>query len=217
MNLNEFRSLDFQQPGSWPNPIKYFFAVLIVLLLAVGGYYGLIRGKLQGLEGLENTERQLLDDFESKQAKVVNLEDYRRQLDDMREILRQMLRQLPSRTEMPELLRDVSQAAQASGLDNQKFQPQTEIVHEFYAESPISLRMVGDYHHFGAFVSAVASLPRVVILTMHDISLRPQDGTAGGEGLVLEGTVKTYRYVDDDESVLATGEAIEAAQSGGTP
>jgi type IV pilus assembly protein PilO len=217
MNLNEFRSLDFQQPGSWPNPIKYFFAALIVLLLAVGGYYGLIRGKLQGLEGLENTERQLLDDFESKQAKVVNLEDYRRQLDDMREILRQMLRQLPSRTEMPELLNDVSRAAQASGLENQKFQPQTEIVHEFYAEKPISLRMVGDYHHFGAFVSAVASLPRVVILTMHDISLRPADGSAGGEGLVLEGTVKTYRYVDDDESVLATGEAIEAVQSGGTP
>jgi type IV pilus assembly protein PilO len=214
----DLNNLDFQNPGGWPNPVKYFFAALIIVLICVGAYYGVIRGKLQELESLETTERQLLEEFRTKQAKVVNLEEYRRQLDDMRELLRQMLRQLPSRTEMPDLLVDVSQAALATGLDNQKFQPQAEIVHEFYAERPISLRMVGNYHQFGEFVSAVASLPRVVILTMHDIALQPSTAAGASVGqLVLEGTVKTYRYVDDDESTLATGEAIDAARQGGAP
>lgn len=216
----DLNNLDFQNPGSWPNPVKYFFAGLIIVLLVVGGYYVLISRKVEELESLERTERELLEEFRTKQAKVVNLEEYRRQLDDMRELLRQMLRQLPSRTEMPDLLVDISQAALATGLDNQKFQPQPEVVHEFYAERPISLRMLGNYHQFGEFVSAVASLPRVVILTMHDISLSPSSGatTAGGGStgqLVLEGTVKTYRYVDDEESARATGEAVDAARGGG--
>ncbi len=213
----DLNNLDFQNPGGWPNPVKFFFAALIVVLLAVGGYYVLVKPKVEELEALERTERELIEEFKTKQAKVVNLEEYRRQLDDMRELLRQMLRQLPSRTEMPDLLVDVSQAALATGLDNQKFQPQPEVVHEFYAERPISLRMVGNYHQFGEFVSAVASLPRVVILTMHDIALGPSSstpGTGSSGQLVLEGTVKTYRYVDDEESALATGEAVDAARGG---
>lgn len=213
----DLRNLDMQNPGSWPNPVKFFFAALIVVVIAIGGYYALVKRKVEDLEALERTERELLDEFRTKQAKVVNLEEYRRQLDDMRELLRQMLRQLPSRTEMPDLLVDVSQAALATGLDNQKFQPLPEVVHEFYAERPISLRMLGTYHQFGEFVSAVASLPRVVILTMHDIALQPATGQNAATGqLVLEGTVKTYRYVDDDETALATGEALEAARRGGT-
>lgn len=212
----DLNNLDFQNPGGWPNPVKYFFAVLIVLFIVVGGYYGLIKRKVEDLRGLEQTELQLVEEFRTKQAKVVNLEEYRRQLDDMRELLRQMLRQLPSRTEMPDLLVDISQAALATGLDNQKFQPQPEVVHEFYAEKPISLRLVGGFHQFGEFVSAVASLPRVVILTMHDISLGPSSDQEQPPGLlVLEGTVKTYRYVDDDETAKATGEALEAGQQGG--
>jgi type IV pilus assembly protein PilO len=215
----DLNNLDFQNPGTWPNPVKYFFAALIIVLLAVGGYYGLIKRKVQDLEALERTELELIAEFRTKQAKVVNLDEYRRQLDDMRELLRQMLRQLPSKTEMPDLLVDISQAALATGLDNQKFQPQPEVVHEFYAEKPISLRLVGGFHQFGEFMSAVASLPRVVILTMHDISLGPSSSTGQAPGqLVLEGTVKTYRYVDDDETALATGEAVDAGrQEGGTP
>jgi type IV pilus assembly protein PilO len=117
----------------------------------------------------------------------------------METMLQQMLRQLPSKTEMPDLIVDISQTALASGISNELFKPQPEIKKEFYAEKPISLRMVGTYHQFGAFVSGVASLPRVVIMTMHDISLKPR---AGGN-LVLEGTVKTYRYLDDDETAQA--------------
>jgi type IV pilus assembly protein PilO len=122
-------------------------------------------------------------------------------------MLQQMLRQLPSKNEMPDLIVDVSQTALATGISNELFQPGPETKKEFYAEKPINLRMVGTYHQFGAFVSGVASLPRVVIMTMHDISLKPRGNS---NTLVLEGTVKTYRYLDEEEAA----EAEQAATKG---
>ena len=128
-----------------------------------------------------------------------------------------MLRQLPSKTEMPDLIIDISQTALSSGLSSELFQPGPETPKEFYAEKPIALRMLGNYHQFGAFVSGVASLPRVVILTMHDISLKPKDGkviTRGGP-LELSGTVKTYRYLDEQE-IAAQEQAVQGeAKQGG--
>jgi type IV pilus assembly protein PilO len=108
---------------------------------------------------------------------------------------------------MPDLIVDVSQTALASGINNELFQPGPETQLEFYAEKPISLRMVGTYHQFGAFVSGVASLPRVVIMTMHDIQLRPRGD--GDSALVLEGTVKTYRYLDEEEEMAGAGSTGE--------
>jgi len=108
---------------------------------------------------------------------------------------------LPSKNEMPDLIVDVSQEALQSGITNELFQPGPETPREFYAEKPISIRMVGNYHQFGAFMSGVASLPRVVIMTMHDISLKPR-GT-NNELLEMAGTIKTYRYLDPDEQAAA--------------
>ncbi len=150
-------------------------------------------------------------DFEVKQQKAANLEAYEKQLADMQELLKTMFRQLPSKTEMDKLLVDVSQTALGAGIDVQLFEPLAESFLDFYAERPIAIRMLGDYHEFGDFVSGVAALPRVVILTMHDISLKR--ATAGqsrfgdSEGrLVLEGTVKTYRYVDEEEVAQRSAE-----------
>jgi type IV pilus assembly protein PilO len=139
----------------------------------------------------------------------------------MKEMLRTMLRQLPSKTEMPDLLVDISQTALAAGIVVDLFQPGGEIVKEFYAEKPIQLKMIGTYHQFGTFISGVASLPRVVILTMHDVSLKPAKAATGpgsasalalasGGQLLLEGTVKTYRYVDDEEAAAAQAAAKPA-------
>ena len=119
-------------------------------------------------------------EFETKQGRAANLEPLKLQLAQMEQQLQQMLRQLPSKTEMPDLIVDISQTALATGISNELFQPGPETPKEFYAEKPISLRMVGTYHQFGAFVSGVASLPRVVILTMHDISLKPRNPRKGG-------------------------------------
>ena len=138
--------------------------------------------------------------------KAANLEAYEAQLEEMRELLKTMFRQLPGKTEMDKLLVDISQTALAAGIDVQLFQPLTEEPRDFYAERPIAIRMLGDYHQFGDFVSGVAALPRVVILTMHDISLRKATGQGAAGRLVLEGQVKTYRYIDEDESAdLAAG------------
>lgn len=195
----DLRNLDTSNPGGWPTSVKAFFCALLVGLILFLGWYLVISDQQDLLTSEERKERDLRSQFEQKQARAVNLEPLKQQLADMELMLQQMLRQLPSRTEMADLIVDISQTALASGIQNELFQPQPEIKKEFYAEKPIALRMVGTYHQFGAFVSGVASLPRVVIMTMHDISLKPRGDRAGG-ALVLEGTVKTYRYLDEDET-----------------
>ena len=205
MSSFSLRNLDTSNPGGWPTPVKIFFCTILALLILFLGWYFFVKDQQEQLEKLERTERDLRGEFEDKQARAVNLEPLKKQLAEMELMLQQMLRQLPSKTEMPDLIVDISQTALATGIQNELFKPGPESKKEFYAEKPIALRMVGSYHQFGAFVSGVASLPRVVIMTMHDISLKPR-GTRGisNDPLVLEGTVKTYRYLDEDESQPAT-------------
>ncbi len=202
--INELRDLDFRDIGSAPASVRYvILSFLLVIIIAIG-YFLLVKTKLEQLEIVHKKESSLRVEFESKQEKASNLEAYEVQLAEMQELLETMFRQLPSKTEMDKLLVDVSQTALAAGIDVQLFQPNAETHHDFYAERPISVRMLGDYHQFGEFVSGVASLPRVVILTMHDISLRratSRDIGGGDDGrLILEGTVKTYRYIDEEEA-----------------
>ncbi len=202
--LNELRDLDFNDIGSAPTSVRYvILGFLLVVILAIG-YFLLVKAKTEQLELVQGLENQLRVDFEAKQAKAANLESYEAQLAEMQELLETMFRQLPSKTEMDKLLVDVSQTALGAGIDVQLFQPNAEAYHDFYAERPISVRMLGDYHQFGEFVSGVASLPRVVILTMHDIALRRANerdvGGAADGRLILEGTVKTYRYIDEEEA-----------------
>lgn len=198
--LNDLRNLDRNNIGGWPKSAKIFFTVLLFGVVTLIGWYAIVRDQQDTLEGLANKEEQLKQEFSQKQAKAVNLEALQQQLDEMQDMLRQLLRQLPSRTEMPELLVDISQTALSAGLETELFQPGAEVPKDFYAEKPIQLRMVGNYHQFGTFISGVASLPRVVILTLHDVSLTPKDKSGT---LVLQGTVKTYRYLEDDESAEA--------------
>jgi type IV pilus assembly protein PilO len=175
-------------------------------VIVLAGWYFVISPDQDQLQSLAAKEEQLKTEFSEKQAKSVNLEALQQQLDEMKDMLRQLLRQLPSKTEMPELLNDVSQTALSAGLQPDLFQPGTEVPKDFYAEKPIQLKFIGTYHQFGTFISGVASLPRVVILTMHDVSLtpkdKPKDGAEPGPDqlLVLQGTVKTYRYLDDSET-----------------
>jgi type IV pilus assembly protein PilO len=204
--LNELRDLDFNDIGSAPVSVRYVILTLLLIVIGAVGYFLLIKAKTEQLERVRAHELTLRSSFEAKQQKAANLEDYEAQLAEMQELLKTMFRQLPGKTEMDKLLVDVSQTALGAGIDVQLFQPNAETRHDFYAERPISVRMLGDYHQFGEFVSGVASLPRVVILTMHDISLRRADdqqdiGVNAGDGrLILEGNVKTYRYIDEDEA-----------------
>ena len=205
MSLKE---LDFNNIGGWPREFKLAFCALVALVIIGLAWYLFVRDQRAELETLETEETTLRSEFETKQGRAANLEPLKLQLAQMEQQLQQMLRQLPSKTEMPDLIVDISQTALATGIANELFQPGPETPKEFYAEKPIALRMVGTYHQFGAFVSGVASLPRVVIMTMHDISLRPRDGGsfAPNTPLVLSGTVKTYRYLDENETAAPAAE-----------
>ncbi|MCD9006726.1 type 4a pilus biogenesis protein PilO [Luteimonas sp. XNQY3] len=211
------RELDLNNTGSWPREYRIGACILVGLLIFFLLWYVITREKGDELAALEAQESTLRADFESKQGKAANLEPLKQQLAQMEQQLQQMLRQLPSKTEMPDLIVDISQTAIATGIQNDLFKPGEEVPREFYAEQPIALRMVGTYHQFGAFVSGVASLPRVVIMTMHDISLKPRaGGSADGlaaigpnSSLELSGTVKTYRYLDEEETA-AQAQATEA-------
>jgi len=204
--LSDFRHVDWTDLGSASATVRYTLLTLLLIVLSVAGYFLLISDKWDELERVKQEEFALRSDFEAKQQKAANLEAYEAQLTEMRELLETMFRQLPGKTEMDKLLVDVSQTALAAGIDVQLFEPLAEEPKDFYAERPISIRMLGDYHQFGDFVSGVASLPRVVILTMHDISLRVADQGRGSR-LVLEGQVKTYRYIDENEAADMAAEA----------
>jgi type IV pilus assembly protein PilO len=203
--LDDLRNLDRNNIGGWPRSVKVFFVVVLMAVILFAGWYVFISGKQDDLAAAQAKEVQLKQEFSSKQAQVINLEALKQQLAEMNDLLRQMLRQLPSKTEMPALLVDISQTALSAGLETELFQPGPEHPKEFYAEQPIAIRMQGTYHQFGTFISGVASLPRVVILTMHDVSLHPAQAAAGnapppGGRLTMEGTVKTYRYLGDEET-----------------
>ena len=208
------KELDFNNIGGWPQQAKIGLCVIIGIVIVGLAWWVFVRDQREQLAGLERTEAELRAEFETKQGRASNLEPLKQQLAQMEQQLQQMLRQLPSKTEMPDLIVDISQTALATGIANELFQPGPEQPKEFYAEKPIALRMVGTYHQFGGFVSGVASLPRVVIMTMHDISLKPRGegkgvGITANAPLELAGTVKTYRYLDEEEIAEST-----AAQTG---
>ena len=215
--FDDLRNLDRNNIGGWSKSVKFFFAAIIVAVILILGWYFKISTQQDELKSAQAKELALKKEFADKQGKVVNLEAYKKQLVDMEEMLQTMLRQLPSRTEMPDLLNNITQAALSAGIETQLFQPGAEVMKDFYAEKPIQLKMIGTYHQFGTFISNVASLPRVVILTMHDVSLKPassgpgQKATPGGP-LLLEGIVKTYRYLDDEEQA-----AVQAAAKAKNP
>jgi type IV pilus assembly protein PilO len=144
----------------------------------------------------------LRSEYRDKHAKATNLEIYKQQLADIEKSFGAMLRQLPSKTEVDNLLVDISQTGLAAALDQKLFQPQPEIRREFYAERPIRIRFTGTFHQFGQFVSGIAALPRIV--TLHDVQIKAINN-AGYDQLTMDLTAKTYRYLDDEE--LAQAEA----------
>ncbi|MGA9342958.1 MAG: type 4a pilus biogenesis protein PilO [Rhodanobacteraceae bacterium] len=215
--FEDLRNLDRNNIGAWPKTIKGFFAVLVFALILLAGWWFKIRDQQDTLDSGVTKETTLKADFEKKQKRVVNLPAYRKQLADMTAMLHMMVLQLPSATEMPNVLVAISQTALAAGIETELFQPGPEVAKQVYAEKPIMLKMLGTYHQFGAFISDVASLPHVVILTMHNVSLQPAKN-AGKNGapddlLLLEGTVKTYHYLDED--TIAAAEAAAAAKKPG--
>lgn len=197
MDLSELNQLDLNNIGEWPPPVKAVAVLLGCIALAGAIYYFDTQDQLARLDQVEAKERELRSAFESKQHKAASLDGYRQQIEEMKESFDAMLRQLPNRTEVASLLVDVSQTGLAAGLEFELFQPNNEVMKDFYAELPIQIRVNGTYTDFGRFVSGLSALSRIV--TVHDARIAEAGMTPSGTPrLSLQATVRTYRYLDEE-------------------
>ena len=195
--IEELQSLDPREPGRWPLPFRIgAVAIWLVVLTFILGYFFVWSNESPVLDQYQQEEQKLRQEFRTKHAQAVNLSVYKQQLADIERDFGALLRQLPGRTEVPNLVVDISQTGLAAGLSQKLFQPGAEQKKDFYSELPIRIRFSGSYHQFGQFVSGIAALPRIV--TLHDIEIKP-DGKSGYDSLTLDVTAKTYRYLDEDE------------------
>ncbi len=208
MKLNELKNLDLQEVmdtlntldpenvGSWPLPVKLFIYVLVFVAVLAAGYGFMLSGKRDTIALGKQAQETLLGEYEAKNFKAQNLDTYKQQLKEMEDSFGALLRQLPADTEVPGLLEDISHTGIGSGLEFDSIGLGQEASKDFYAELPIEIQVHGDYHAFGAFVSGVSALPRIV--TLHDFSVAPtatsrfKDG--GSPVLTMKITAKTYRY-----------------------
>jgi type IV pilus assembly protein PilO len=186
MNLSEI-NWDIEASGSWPVPVKALAIALVCVAVAVAGYFMDTEAQYGELAGLEKQEVDLKADFEGKQRKSANLQDYRDQLAQIETSLTIMIKQMPTKEEVASLLVDISQTGLASGLEFRLFRPGAPIAKDFYSELPINIQVTGKYEELSLFVSGLAALPRIV--TVHDVKLTP---IGKDESMLMDATVKTY-------------------------
>ncbi|MBL8201134.1 MAG: type 4a pilus biogenesis protein PilO [Chromatiales bacterium] len=209
--IEDLKNLDINDIGRWPLAIQAFFMVLFFFITTAGAFWFFVwENQMPRLEKAQAEERELRSTFESKQKKAANFSAYKAQLAEIERSFGTMLRQLPGKTEIPNLLVDISQTGLGAGLQEELFQPMDEVRKDFYAEKPIKIRLSGSYHEFGRFVSEIAALPRIV--TLHDIEITPKSKDATFDELLLNVTAKTYRYLDEEE-LSAAAAAAEAGKS----
>ena len=212
--LEQLRGLDPNDPGRWPLAFRAG-AVAVIFLIATGlaCYFIAYQDQQPLLEQSRAQEQILLDTVRQKAGKAANLDAYKAQLKEMERSFGAMLRQLPNKTEVPNLLVDISQTGLAAGLEEKLFQPGQESKKDFYAELPIKIRLTGSYHAFGSFVSGIAGLPRIV--TLHDVQLEPVNTKgAPSDQLQMDLTAKTYRYLDDEEQAEVERAQKDRAKNG---
>jgi len=205
-DLEQLRNIDPRDVSKWPLAVKVAAIVVICVVVLGSGIWFDTRAQLAQLDTARAKELTLKTEFTTKQARAANLDAYKAQMAEMKLSFGTMLRQLPSKTEVAELLVDISQTGLESGLEFDLFKPESEAPAEFYAELPIKIKVTGLYHEFGRFVSNVAALPRIV--TLHDFSITaaPSKGkNAVPDELVMEVTAKTYRYLEEGETAVSTG------------
>lgn len=200
--LQQLQGLDLQNPGAWPRWAHIAATVLLGVFVIGLGTYTLVKPQYEDLGVQQQKETDLRAEFERKQKKVAALDAYKAQLAEMERNFGAMLRQLPSKTEVENLLNDISQTRVASSLEEELFQPQAEVPKDFYAEIPNRITVTGTYHQMGQFVSGVAALPRIV--TIDEVEIRPVAPIAAGASapkgeLRMSALAKTYRYLDVNE------------------
>ncbi|WP_250460195.1 type 4a pilus biogenesis protein PilO [Microbulbifer litoralis] len=195
LNQLDINDIDFSRVGVWPLAGRVALLIIIAAVLVGGAYYFMISDRYQQLEFAANKERELFNQFEKKSFEAANLDAYREQLVEMEETFGSLLQQLPKDTEVPGLLEDIDEYGRGSGLTIQKVALEDEQVGEFYVELPIRIEVQGGYHEFGAFVSGIAGMPRIV--TLHDFNIETNKESGALLNMVIN--AKTYRYKEQGE------------------
>ena len=195
MTLDDFKQLDLKTLADWPLPSKLMALALLCAAIVAAGWWFDWRGGMQALDAAKQKETELRSVFTTKKNQAINLEAYTKQLADIEQAFGALLKQLPNKQEMDALITDVNQAGLGRGLQFDLFRPEAETVSEFYAETPIQVKVTGGYHDIAAFVSDVSKLSRIV--TLQNIALAPAK-----EGVLnMDAVVKTYRYLDEEETM----------------
>ncbi len=206
MTLDELNKLDLKTLADWPLPTKLVALAILFVTVVLAGWWFDWRGGMETLDTTQQKETELRGVFTIKKGQAINLDAYKKQLADINQAFGALLKQLPNKQEMDALITDVNQAGLGRGLQFELFKPDAETVTEFYAETPIRVKVTGGYHDIAAFVSDVSKLSRIV--TLQDISMDPaKDGV-----LNMDAVVKTYRYLDDEEVIARKQQAKEPKQ-----
>jgi len=207
--VSDFKGLDPKDVGAWPPGPRITILLIVFVLLLVAGWWFDWRHQIEEYEKKQQEEIKLKDEWLGKKKQAVNLEEYRKQLAEIDRSFGALLRQLPNKAEMESLLVDINQAGLGRGLQFELFRPGTEIMKDFYAELPITVRVTGNYHDLGAFSGDVAKMPRIV--TLNNVSVN-----VGKEaGLYMDATATTYRYLDEEELAKQRREKAAKAKAGG--
>lgn len=193
MTLDDLKNIDINDIAGWPTPIKVVGIALIAVLLLGLGYYFLIADELVTYENEQKKELTLKETYLSKKALAINLPAYKQQMEEMQQTFGTLLRQLPNKTEVPNLLVDITQAGLGRGLNFVLFKPEKEKPLEFYAELPINIKVTGSYHQLALFVSDLAALPRIVTVGNIEISADKKSG------LLMSAVARTFRYLEPEE------------------
>jgi len=191
----DLHDLDVSNMGTWPSVVKVAVGTLLMILLLALGYGFYLKDPRAQLDQRRGDEVTLRERFAAKALLAANLERYTEQMQAMESAFGIMLRQLPSDTEVPGLLEDMTRAGLGSGLTFEEIRLLPEEVRPFYIELPIRITATAAYHDLAAFVSGVAGLSRIV--TLHDFEIRPVAQDVGAK-LRMSILARTYRYNDGE-------------------
>ena len=206
---DDFRNLN-QDVGAWPAAPRIAVLVGVLCFILLAGWWFLWKDQLDELDQRQQEELKLKDEFIAKKGQAVNLDLYTQQLNEIDRSFGALLKQLPSKAEVESLLVEINQSGMGRGLQFELFKPNAEIVKDFYAELPISVRLTGVYHDFGAFAGDIAALSRIVALSNISIGVNTQ---AKDDSLIMDAVARTFRYLDEEE-IAANKKAAQAAKGG---
>ncbi|AYA03022.1 hypothetical protein BEN74_09290 [Acinetobacter sp. WCHAc010034] len=212
--LQQFNTLDTNNYGSWPLSVKLTCWIFIIILVLLLGYFAVIKGAMDSISNANAQEQNLLNEFREKDSKLRNLQQYQMQLQEMEARFNQQLEQLPKETEIPGLVEDINVTGVNSGLKFKNIRLENEVKQEFFIEQPIAIEATGDYHSFGAFVSGIAGLSRIV--TLHDFEITASENQEKKTDIPKVDyslKAKTYRYVGNAENAAGAAPAASGSQA----